>query len=76
MTTWTERANITGTQYQIKPQYERAFAGFHPAYYADVSVLAQDGWEPPWYFMWAERPNTTATWTERTVVSATWTERT
>lgn len=76
MTDWTERTHPALDDNITEHLYERAFAGFHPAYFDDVSVLGQDGWEPPWGITWGERANVSATWTERAVVSAVWVERT
>lgn len=76
MTTWTERAAESAIDYDIQPQYERALGGFHPDYFPDVDVLAQDGWDVPWQQMWADRASISASWTERAATSATWNERT
>lgn len=76
MTTWAERSANASIAYDIQPQYERALGGFHPAYFSDVTVLGQDGWNPYWALMWAHKAPNDATWATRAHVAASWTERT
>lgn len=76
--TWASRDPEAAVAYDIEPQYERAFHGLYPSYFASVtaSLLCQDGWIPSWELMWAHSAPVAATWNVHAPVAATWTERT